>query len=192
MAKIYTRTGDQGETSILGGVRLPKSHVRFHAYGTIDELNAHLGLLISLLEKKSNTINAANLCLLRIQKELFVAGSWLACDDGEAFKRLPVLDVASITQMEKEIDHWTAQLKPLTNFILPGGSTEASQCHVARTVCRRAERHVSEVLAVAPLEFQPAYTLVLQYLNRLSDHLFTLSRWLNHQDQVPDSPWIPS
>ena len=190
MAKIYTRTGDQGTTSLLGGTRLPKSHPRLHAYGTIDELNSHIGVLISQLplpqEENTKTI------LLRIQNDLFVAGSLLACHDKEWLSKLPQLSAALATQLENEIDHWNESLPPLKHFILPGGTPAALSAHVARTVCRRAERWTYDLVQGVDPDFQKEYQKVVVYLNRLSDHLFTLSRYLNHRSQVMETPWIPA
>lgn len=189
MAKIYTRTGDQGMTSILGGVRLPKSHPRFHAYGTIDELNVHLGILISQLP--SNHADSVKSILLRIQNELFISGGLLACDDQSWLSKLPRLSENSIVQLENEIDLWNTDLPSLRNFILPGGASSALAAQLARTVCRRAERWTLDLIQDASPEFKVEYERVLKYLNRLSDHLFTLGRWLNHQAKVTETPWVP-
>lgn len=190
MAKIYTKHGDQGSTSLLGGTRLPKSHPRFHAYGTIDELNAHLGIVISQLplpaEEQTKTI------LLRLQNELFIAGGILACDELIWLQKIPLLKPENITQLEQEIDTWTAQLPPLQNFILPSGTPAALSAHVARTVCRRAERWTLDVVEGSGEDFKIEYGRVVTYLNRLSDHLFTLSRYLNHRSNVVETPWLPS
>jgi cob(I)alamin adenosyltransferase len=190
MAKIYTRHGDQGLTSLLGGTRLPKSHPRLHAYGTIDELNAHLGQLAAQI--KAPAEQTAQTIILRIQQELFIAGGLLACDDPTWLTNLPRLLESHIAQLETEIDWWSETLPPLKNFILPGGIPAALTAHVARTVCRRAERWTFDVLQDSKPEFHSDYQTVLKYLNRLSDHLFTLSRWLNHQNQTPETPWIPA
>lgn len=191
MAKIYTKTGDQGETSILGGARLPKSHPRFHAYGTIDELNAQLGLLAVYCEGESR-IQSLKPIIFRLQNELFVAGSLLACDDSSMLNHLPPVKPEFIERLEKEIDEWTASLPPLKNFIIPGGALASAQTHVARTVCRRAERWTQEVMGLGGEDFKAINLLILQYLNRLSDHLFTMGRWINQQDEKPDQLWIPS
>ncbi len=190
MVKIYTKTGDQGMTSLLGGTRLPKSHPRLHAYGTIDELNAHIGLLISHLALPAE--DSIKTILLRIQHDLFIAGGLLACDELVWLARLPRLTEVPITQMEEEIDQWNLTLPPLKNFILPGGTPAALQAHLARTVCRRAERWTLEVLDQSTPDFQKDYQIVIKYLNRLSDHLFVLSRWLNHRSAVQETPWVPA
>jgi cob(I)alamin adenosyltransferase len=190
MAKIYTRQGDQGMTSLLGGTRLPKSHPRFHAYGTIDELNAHVGaILLQLAGPHDDLIKSS---LLRIQNELFVAGGLLACDEAQWLQTIPRLTEGEISRLEVEIDHWNQSLPPLKNFILPGGTAAAIFTHIARTVCRRAERWTLDVVSESAPEFKPDYQLVLKYLNRLSDHLFTLSRWLNNRANVAETPWIPA
>ncbi|MEY4616631.1 MAG: hypothetical protein RJB66_1591 [Pseudomonadota bacterium] len=190
MAKIYTKTGDQGNTSLLGGTRLPKSHPRFHAYGTIDELNAHLGIIVSQLTLPAD--GQIKSILLRIQNELFVAGGMLACDEIAWLHKIPALKNDNVLLLEREIDEWTIQLPPLQNFILPSGTPAALTTHVARTVCRRAERWTLDVLNEASNEFKEDYGRVVTYLNRLSDHLFTLSRYLNHKSQIIETPWIPS
>lgn len=195
MAKIYTRQGDQGTTALLGGPRLPKSHHRFHAYGTIDELNAHLGLLLYQISEASAPLplkEELSPIVLRLQADLFVAGGLLACQDPQWLPQLPHLSDKDIEQLEREIDGWDQSLPPLKNFILPGGGPAALQAHVARTVCRRGERWTMAVLQEATDEFQPSYQMVLKYLNRLSDHLFTMSRWINSVHQVPEVLWKPS
>ena len=163
--KIYTKTGDTGQTALFGGRRVAKSELRIDAYGTVDELNSQLGLLRDHLTNATlrDTIQS-------IQNTLFSLGSHLASDPE---KELPVppLDAAHVRQLEQWIDGWEAELPALTNFILPGGHVAVSTCHVARCVCRRAER-----LTVALAATEPVEGVVLQYLNRLSDCLFVLSR----------------
>ena len=163
--KIYTKTGDTGQTALFGGRRVAKSELRIDAYGTVDELNSQLGLLRDHLTDATlrDTIQS-------IQNTLFSLGSHLASDPE---KELPVppLDAAHVRQLEQWIDGWEAGLPALTNFILPGGHIAVSTCHVARCVCRRAER-----LTVALAAAEPVEDVVLQYLNRLSDCLFVLSR----------------
>jgi len=189
MAKIYTRHGDKGMTSLFGGTKLPKSHPRFHAYGTVDELNVYFGLMLSQLGP--NKVSSVEKILTRIQHELFIAGGVLACDDSQWLKKIPQLSEEMITQLEQEIDHWNESLPPLKNFILPSGIPIALSAHMARTICRRAERWTLSVIEETGEEFQEEYRKVLKYLNRLSDHLFTLSRWLNHQTGFIETPWIP-
>ena len=189
MAKIYTRHGDDGYSSLLGGARLPKSHIRFHAYGTIDELNAQIGLLLSqILPEHSESIIPI---LNRIQNDLFVAGGVLACNDFSWLLNLPRLTEEHPAQLEQEIDQWNSDLEPLKNFILPGGCPSALSAHIARTVCRRAERWTYEVVEQSPEEFKKEFSLILKYLNRLSDHLFVLSRWLNFKSGNKETLWIP-
>ncbi len=178
--KIYTKTGDQGNTSLFGGRRLSKSHLRIESYGTVDELNSFLGLLrdgINDTELKNQ--------LQEIQDRLFVIGSNLASDPE---KSLPVPDVldTDIELLEKAIDAMDEKLPPLKNFILPGGHPLVSQAHICRTVCRRAER-----LIVALAQSESVAPIVLQYLNRLSDYFFTVSRYLAHSLGVEEIPWNP-
>jgi len=188
MAKIYTRQGDKGMTSLFGGTKLPKSHPRFHAYGTVDELNVYFGLMLS--QVPSSCPPSIQEILNRIQNELFVAGGVLACDDLQWINKIPLVNDSMITQLEKEIDHWNESLPPLKNFILPSGIPIALSAHLARTVCRRAERWTLAVISEVESDFLGPYNLVLKYLNRLSDHLFTLSRWLNHQNNFQEKIWI--
>jgi len=189
MAKIYTRQGDQGMTSLFGGTKLPKSHPRFHAYGTVDELNVYFGLMLS--QMLPNKLSSIELILTRIQHELFIAGGVLACDDSTWLQKIPQLSEEMITQLEIEIDHWNESLPALKNFILPSGIPVALSAHMARTICRRAERWTLSVIEETESEFHHEYLKVLKYLNRLSDHLFTLSRWFNHQSGFTETPWIP-
>lgn len=182
--KIYTKTGDSGTTSLVGGRRVSKTDPRLEAYGTVDELNSHLGLLISILpEADTQQLRAS---LLTIQSRLFDLGAYLATHveaESEAAEPRGITP-AEVEHLESEIDRMTAQLPPLTSFILPGGTQAASQAHVCRTVCRRAERHT---LAISPLP----HPLAIAYLNRLSDYLFTLARYLNHITDTPEIPWRP-
>jgi len=179
--KIYTRTGDGGETSLLGGTRVSKSHIRIEAYGTVDELNSHIGLLRDqpVNEKRGEL-------LLTIQEELFTIGSNLAAEPGK--KRFPIPELAqeSVSRLEQAIDTMNGQLPPMTNFILPGGHMSISFCHLARVVCRRAER-----LCVALDQQEPVPDVIVQYLNRLSDYLFVLSRLVGKELDVEETPWKP-
>jgi cob(I)alamin adenosyltransferase len=163
--KIYTKTGDQGETGLFGGKRLPKSHIRIEAYGTVDELNSHLGLVSDGYENEE-----ARKILKEIQDRLFTIGSNLASDPSKNMN-VPDVHESDITLLEKEIDKMNEVLPPLKSFILPGGHTLVSQCHVARCVCRRAERVVVSLNSVEAVE-----PILIQYLNRLSDYLFVLAR----------------
>ena len=165
--KIYTKTGDKGTTSLIGGTRVPKYHDRIEAYGTLDELNAWIGLVRDQeIDKQSKKI------LLEIQEKLFIIESHLAKDPGGSAVKLPQLQDEDVLLLEKEIDKMNAQLPELTNFILPGGHPTVSYCHLARTVCRRAERLVIKMDVNHVVE-----PLTIVYLNRLSDYLFVLSRY---------------
>ena len=178
--KIYTKTGDQGETGLFGGRRLPKSHIRIETYGTVDELNSYLGVLRDSID------SAPTRDLLKeIQDRLFAVGADLASDPD---KNLTTPDVTEedIERLEKEIDAMDEVLPPLKNFILPGGNLASSYCHVARCVCRRAER-----LAVALNMSESVDPLVMKYLNRLSDFLFTLARKISFDAGAEEVPWKP-
>lgn len=163
--KIYTKTGDKGETSLIGGVRVAKYHPRIEAYGTIDELNSHLGyLLASALSETDKTLIQA------IQDRLFTVGSLLASAPGSKMI-VPDLKEEDITVLEKRMDDLNEELPELKNFILPGGTKDAAMCHIARCVCRRAERLITHVGETELLD-----GLIIPYINRLSDYLFVLSR----------------
>jgi cob(I)alamin adenosyltransferase len=179
--KIYTKTGDKGETSLIGGVRVPKYHLRIESYGTIDELNSYLGLV-----KESITDKHAKEILYQIQDRLFTIGSVLASDPEKSKMKIPDLHPEDITALEQEMDSMDALLPALKNFILPGGNIAASYCHVARCVCRRAER-----LAVHLQTETAVPEIITTYLNRLSDYLFMLSRKLVHDAGDPEIPWRP-
>lgn len=178
--KIYTKTGDKGETSLFGGQRLPKSHIRIESYGTVDELNAQIGLL------RDNLREADTHDLLKeIQNRLFDIGSNLAVTPGKELPTPGILD-SDIDQLEKAIDHIDPQLPELRNFILPGGHPTVSYCHIARCVCRRAERRV-----VALDSEEKVDPLIIKYLNRLSDYLFVLARKLIYDLDVEEVKWMP-
>lgn len=178
--KIYTKTGDKGTTSLVGGTRVPKTHIRLEAYGTVDELNAHLGLLVTCLpDEKDKDF------LQQVQNKLFVVGSHLATDQEKMqLKAASVITPEQVEKLEREIDRLDALLPPLSAFILPGGSRGAAVCHVCRTVCRRAERRI---LALA--EQVEVSSELLAYVNRLSDYLFILSRKLNQDDKKGEIFW---
>jgi len=179
--KIYTKTGDAGTTGILGSRRLRKDDARIEAYGTVDELNAALGVARACgLEATEDALAA------RFQDELFTLGAALADPDPEGPFHNQITD-AHVEALEKAIDERVAELAPQRSFILPGGSPGAAQLHLARTICRRAERLVVH-LANLPDEHVP--TPLLIYLNRLSDLLFVMARTVNHHAGVPDVPWI--
>lgn len=179
--KIYTKKGDQGQTGLLGGTRVAKHHLRIEAYGTVDELNSWLGLL-----RDSQKIGELNAQLLRIQDRLFTLGSHLAMDPAKSTFKLPELSNADTLELEKAIDEMETQLPPLQNFILPGGCLPASHAHVARCVCRRAERLV---VSLAETEAVPGE--ILPYLNRLSDYLFVVARYITLREGGVESAWMP-
>lgn len=181
--KIYTKTGDRGMTSLIGGSKVPKSHLRIESYGTVDELNSHVGLCRDLLDD-----SASRDMLLEVQDRLFTIGSSLACDPGkDTGMSLPSLDESDILTLEAEIDRMTESTPPMRSFILPGGHPAVSQLHIARCVCRRAERCCVRLQA----ETAGDLALVIKYLNRLSDHLFTLARYTAHLLKVEELPWRP-
>jgi cob(I)alamin adenosyltransferase len=179
--KIYTRTGDQGQTSLIGGTRVPKYDERIEAYGTVDELNSFVGLIRDheLCDSESRDF------LIEIQNRLFTIESHLATDHNVFIaKKIPELNSQDINRIESEIDRMTDQLKPLSNFILPGGHTLVSLCHVARTVCRRSER-----LCLKVADDYPVASVDLKYLNRLSDYFFVLARYFSHQTNSSEIKW---
>ena len=178
--KIYTKTGDDGTTGLVGGSRVKKFDIRLEAYGTVDELNATLGVLRSM-----PMAEADKSLIIEIQNKLFNIGSRLASDEkGDAYTAALAITNANIELLEKAIDKYEESLPELTNFILPGGDPAAAQCHVARTVCRRAERRVLEFAAEIA-----AHTNTVKYLNRLSDLLFVLSRKLAAENGLPETAW---
>jgi cob(I)alamin adenosyltransferase len=180
--KIYTRSGDQGETGLFGGGRVLKSHSRVAAYGAVDELNAALGVAVSLVADVEMSHN-----LTRVQQDLFNLGASLAtpgAEDGSAKPVTPPLPVDRIRQMELWIDSAMAEMPPLENFILPGGTQGAAALHLARTICRRAERDVVRLGQEESIDVG-----VVRYLNRLSDLLFAYARMENHRRGVPDTLW---
>lgn len=179
--KVYTKTGDKGITSLLGGQRVPKSDLRIDAYGTVDELNSYLGLL------RDQEVNEKRASFLKeIQDRLFTIGADLATPPGKDKVKKPDLLPEDIEALEHEMDKMEAQLPMLTAFILPGGHQSVSFCHLARTVCRRAER-----IAVELASIEPTSELVIQYLNRLSDYLFVLGRKMAQELEVEEVTWAP-
>jgi cob(I)alamin adenosyltransferase len=178
---IYTRTGDAGDTSLFGGQRVPKDAMRIEAYGTIDELNSVLGIV-----RSDNTHKDIDKILERIQEELFQLGADLATPRPGTAKPVKRFEANDALPLEKNIDALDAQLKPLENFVLPGGSTVAAHLHFARTVCRRAERAV-----VRLSRNEDIGDGITVYLNRLSDLLFVLARYANYLDDVPEVKWKP-
>jgi cob(I)alamin adenosyltransferase len=179
--KIYTKSGDKGETSLYGGKRVSKSDIRIEAYGTVDEVNSYIGLLGDLEVNK----NRKGL-LKEIQDRLFTIGSALAADADKPKLKKPDLLESDIELLEKEIDVLQEQLPEMKSFILPGGHQHVSFCHLARTVCRRAER-----IVVLLAETEPVETIIIMYLNRLSDYLFVLSRKMAMELGVEEIPWKP-
>ncbi len=181
--RIYTRTGDKGTTSLIGGTKVPKSHLRIEAYGTVDELNSHIGLCRDMIgDEKVRAV------LLEVQDRLFTIGSSLACDpEREPSMRLPDLREEDVRGLEQEIDRMSESIPPMRTFILPGGHPIASHLHIARCVCRRAERCCVRL----ELESLEVEGILLKYLNRLSDHLFVLSRYMTHLLGVEEIPWKP-
>lgn len=181
--KIYTKTGDQGTTSLIGGTKVSKSHLRIESYGTIDELNSWIGFINDHVKKKK-----VQKILAEIQDRLFTIGSSLACDpDKETKLKIPDLKESDVTLLEEEIDKMNAKLPEMKSFILPGGHPTVSAIHITRCVCRRAERQCV-LLRQNNMFVEP---LIIKYLNRLSDYLFVLSRFIGHQLQVKEIPWKP-
>lgn len=182
MKKIYTRTGDDGTTSLFGGNRVVKTHPRIEAYGTVDETNAHIGVAQSLIAGDPEMQQASEI-LTRIQDELFILGADLATQE-ETKTRVPRISSSHTEQLEEDIDTLSPQLPPLEHFILPGGTQAAATLHLARTTGRRAER-----LTVAAAEIEPINQEAVRYLNRLSDLLFVLARWLNYTAGIEEAQW---
>ena len=186
--KVYTKTGDQGTTALFGGTRVPKHHIRIESYGTLDELNSFIGLIRDQdIDVRSKEI------LINIQNKLFTVGAVLATDPEKAIlkngkERLNIQKISDdeISLLENEMDIMNDTLPPMTHFVLPGGHSTVSYCHIARCVCRRAER-----LATNLNEFSPVERNVLKYLNRLSDYLFVLARKLSHDLGADEVKWIP-
>jgi len=181
--KIYTKTGDKGTTSLIGGTKVSKSHRRIEAYGTVDELNSFTGLCIDHL--KANNISNV---LREVQDRLFTIGSALACDpEKETKMKIPDLKEEDIFLLEQEMDKMDEVLPPMKSFILPGGHVAASTLHVARCVCRRAERCCVRMLK----KDDEVPELIIKYLNRLSDYLFVLSRYTAYKLNAEEIPWKP-
>lgn len=181
--KIYTKTGDLGKTSLIGGTKVAKSHIRIDAYGTIDELNSYIGLV----SDQTNN-NPSKIILKEIQDRLFTIGSSLACDpEKEPLMKIPDLKESDIQLLETEIDQMNDQIPAMKFFVLPGGHITVSTTHITRCVCRRAER-CCVLMQEQGIFVEP---LVIKYLNRLSDYLFVLSRYFSHLLQVEEIPWKP-
>ncbi|MBC8768798.1 cob(I)yrinic acid a,c-diamide adenosyltransferase [Arenibacter sp. BSSL-BM3] len=186
--KIYTKTGDDGTTGLFGGTRVPKHHIRIESYGTLDELNSWIGLI-----RDQDIADSSKKILIKIQEKLFTVGALLAIDpkkeklkNGKDRLNIPKIGDEDLKLLEQEIDKMELNLPPMTHFILPGGHTTVSYCHITRTICRRAERLVSQLN-----DYEPVDLTLLSYLNRLSDFLFVLARKLSHDKQAKEIKWIP-
>ena len=179
--KIYTKKGDKGETGLLGGTRVAKSHIRIESYGTVDELNSWLGLI----RDQEMDIHTKQI-LIHIQDRLFTIGSHLASDPSKKGIKVPDIKEEGITLLEEEIDKMNEALPEMKNFVLPGGHTTISYCHIARCVCRRAERNVVHLSSKEKVE-----DIVIKYLNRLSDYLLVLARKFSHDLNAEEIPWKP-
>ena len=179
--KIYTRTGDKGKTTLVGGKPVSKTHIRIEAYGTVDELIAHIGMLRDMTDDEPIRV-----FLLEVQDRLMTCAAILATDCEDCKIKIPVILASDILKLETTIDEMEAELPSLKSFVLPGGHVLSSQCHIARTVCRRAER---QIIRLASELFVPE--TVIQYVNRLSDYLFVLARKVLHDLEKEDIPWKP-
>jgi cob(I)alamin adenosyltransferase len=178
--KIYTKTGDKGTTSLIGGTKVSKGHMRIESYGSVDELNSYMGLVRTYLNQE----DVFSGLIAEIQNNLFVIGSLLAADPGNHSMVLPELSMEDVSKLEQAMDKMNETLEELKTFILPAGSVEVAQCHIARCVCRRAERSVVRLSEVSPVD-----KIVIIYLNRLSDFLFTLARKIAKDHQVKEVAW---
>ena len=179
--KIYTKTGDNGETSLFGGNRVPKDHVRIESYGTVDELNSYLGLI-----RDQGLSEHDEIIVLEIQDRLFTLGSLLAADPKKNNLQLPPLRDENVALLEQEMDVMNESLPEMKTFVLPGGDKTASLCHIARCVCRKAERSV-----ITLAQNEVVDELIIRYLNRLSDYLFVLARKQMQDNRGKEVPWIP-
>jgi cob(I)alamin adenosyltransferase len=177
--KIYTKTGDKGQTSLIGGTRLPKHHIRIEAYGTVDELNSNIGLV-----RDQQIDDHSKAILIEIQDRLFTIGSLLAADPEKNKMKLPEIHEEDIVLLEKEIDKMNETLPEMKSFVLPGGHPTVSFCHIARCVCRRAERAVLKLA-----ENEKVEEILYKYLNRLSDYLFVLARKFTMDLKAIEIPW---
>ncbi|RLD51291.1 MAG: cob(I)yrinic acid a,c-diamide adenosyltransferase [Bacteroidetes bacterium] len=180
--KIYTKTGDKGQTSLIGGTRVPKCHPRIEAYGTVDELKSYIGLV-----RDQDISEELKALLIEVQDRLFTIESQLAHDpDTQLSRPLPEIAETDILRLESAIDQMNEELEPLSNFILPGGHPAVSHCHIARCICRRAER-----ITIRLSEIHPVTSLNIKYLNRLSDYLFVLARKVAKDHDAPETLWKP-
>ena len=180
--KIYTRTGDEGTTALFGGSRVSKSDLRIDAYGTVDELNAFLAVV-----RDQEVNRKREHFLIQIQERLFTIGSMLATVPGNTTVKIPRLVDGDPESLEEAIDQMEAHLLPLRNFVLPGGHVSISHCHVARTVCRRAERKIVSLNQTESID-----PLIIRYINRLSDYLFVLARTMAYELGITETPWKPT
>ena len=185
ITKVYTRTGDKGMTDLVGGVRISKTDPRLEAYGTTDELSSHLGLLAAMMANDEHPLEEERQMLVRCQNNLFIIGSYLAIDQSQTplydFAKLPDGETALL---EERIDNLMATLPERQGFVLPGGTVSAAQCHVCRTVCRRAERRILELAQKAQVD-----DYIIQYVNRLSDYLFVLAKIINFNAGQSENLW---
>ena len=181
--RIYTRTGDHGETGLLGGVRVSKNHLAIRTCGELDETNSHLGLA-----RSQGLPNNVERIIAEIQQDLFVVGNQVAASESGQTKRAAMLSENRVTELEQQIDAFEVHLAPIDAFILPGGCVSGAQLHVARTVCRRAERSIVEMSQLAATS-ELANCII--YLNRLSDLLFVMARYVNHVNKTPETKWLP-
>lgn len=179
--KVYTKKGDQGTTGLIGGTRILKSSLRIEAYGTVDELNSHVGMLRDLVQDEELVGQ-----LLEIQDRLFTLGSHLAADPVKSKMKLPDITSEDVENLEKWMDKMDEELEPMRFFVLPGGHPTVSHSHIARCVCRRAERIVVDLNQSEPVE-----AVIMKYLNRLSDYIFVLSRKLTKDLNADEKPWVP-
>jgi len=188
--RVYTRGGDEGETSLVGGQRLPKDAIRIEAFGTVDELNAFTGLACHTARECFGNFHELHFLvdiLDRIQHELFNLGSVLATKPEDIYPKQPCITSSDVSQLEKEIDEMNSSLPELHSFVLPGGSRVNAELHICRAVCRRAER-----LCVSLARQEEIPLVTIQYLNRLSDAFFVWSRWVNKVMGVPETLWDPN
>lgn len=179
--KIYTKTGDQGITSLIGGTKVPKHHIRIESYGTVDELNSYIGLI------RDQEISDEEKNLLKIvQDRLFTIGASLAADPEKSQMKIPDLNLTDVLLLETKIDEMNEILPELKHFILPGGSTTVSYCHLARCVCRRAERLIVHLASESFVDEK-----VIIYMNRLSDFLFVMGRYIGFRNGIAENQWVP-
>jgi cob(I)alamin adenosyltransferase len=179
--KIYTKTGDKGQTSLIGGTRVAKHSIRIETYGTVDELNSYIGLI-----RDQHVDEQSTKILLEIQDRLFTIGALLAADPEKSKMKLPQLSEDDVLLLEREIDTMNEALPEMKSFILPGGHTTVSFCHIARCVCRRAERQCTHLAETSMVD-----AVLIKYINRLSDYLFVLARKLTVDLKVQEIPWKP-